>query len=221
MQVSKSHMLRCGVAVAVVLWVGWAIWQCQCSASLIALDLDITKWCSFSANEDEQQADREEGDTMEVGWPLLHTHEKKTWRSSDPTAVRCDRTILWPGMIFDVGVWCLVLVGTACVVWRWVGHVRQWRLRTLFGIIVVVAILLGWRKYEYDHGIELPGVADVIGLARYYDAPLVTLLLDFDWYVYVPVLFGFGCGIYWIGWMGGKLLAWITVNRHVAMPKLW
>lgn len=82
----------------------------------------------------------------------------------------------------------------------------------MFGVSAIVAILLGWWKYEYDHGIELPAAADAIGLARYYDAPLVTLL-DFDWYVYVPVLFGLGCGIYWIGWMGGKLLAWITGNR--------
>ena len=46
-------------------------------------------------------------------------------------------------------------------------------------------------------------------------------LLHSPWYVYVPVLFGLGCGVYWVGWIGGGIMVKIVRGiHHVAMSKL-
>jgi len=216
---SNRQRLRCGVTAAAVLLVGWAIWQCQRSARLVDIDIDITRWCSFSEDPDAaHDAEREESETSDLGWPLPHTHEESISRPSNPTAVRYERTALFPGVLVDAAAWCLMLFGTGCVVWRWAANARQFRLGTLFSLFVVAAILLGWWKHEHDDRAVL-----VFGklVTITFDPPPMLALLLFPWYVYVPVLFGLGCGIYGIGWMGGRILAkMIKGVHHVALPKL-
>ena len=212
MQVSKSQLLRCSVTLAAVLLVGWAIWQSQESAHLYLLDRDFDGPQSSTASIAPYE-------TQGYGWPLPHALWKETWQSVGLTRVPSDRiAFLFPGVLIDVAVWCVILVATGCVVWRWTANSRQFRLGTLFSLSVVAAILLGWWKYEHDdRTILFMGKPVIVTL----DLPPMLALLQFPWCVYVPVLFGLGCGIYWIGWIGGILVGKIVgVIHHVAMPKL-
>ncbi len=206
MHISKSQLLRCGVTLAVVLLVGWGIWQCQSHRSLLDLQM------FYPASHVK---------TSEYGWPMFHTHEIET--ADDifvPASARYERSALFPGVLVNASVWCLVLVATGCVAWRWTAHGRQWRLRTLFGVSIVVAILLGWWRWEYNAAVRFfpPKYAGLYTTLS--DAPMLTLLYS-PWYVYIPVLFGLGCGIFWIGWIGGIIVSTIgRVIHHVAMSKL-
>jgi hypothetical protein len=151
---------------------------------------------------------------------MFHTHQVKSGDTFVPASAKYDRTVLFPGILVDATVWCLVLVATGCIVWRWTAHGRQWRLRNLFGVSVVVAILLGWWRWECDAAAKSLPARYVDLYTMYSDAPMLTLLQS-PWYVYVPVLFGLGCGIYWIGWIGGRIKAKIIEGiHHVAMSKL-
>ena len=132
---------------------------------------------------------------------------------------------LLPGTIVDVAVWCLILIATICVVWRWTANGRQWQLRTLFGVFVVVASLLGWWKYERDlfasrllgDSVELTE-SDVTELTVASELPLLALL-RFPSHVFIPVFFGLACGIYWIVWIGGVIVTRvIRMGSHAAAP---
>jgi hypothetical protein len=203
MQPTKRGILRCGITLTVVLAVAWAIWRCQ--------QFVLGAPCLLPA-----------------GWPMPHTRHPIL---SNVKAIVIDGTTypvpsLLPGALVDIGVWCLILIGTGCVAWRWTANAHQWSLRTMFGVIAVVAILLGWWKYEHDalatwlsaHGVNFTEVDDEMVTDS--GVPLLALL-QFSWYVYVPVLFGLACGIYWIGWISGRIIGRIiTMVHHVAMPKL-
>ena len=127
-----------------------------------------------------------------------------------------------PGAIIDVAVWCLILIATICVVWRWTANVRQWQLRTLFSVFVVVASLLGWWKYERDlfasrYHVELRG-SDLSEFTLISELPLLVLL-RFPWYVFIPVLFGLACSIYWVIWIGGVIVTRVfRMGSRAAAP---
>ena len=61
-----------------------------------------------------------------------------------------------------------------------------------------VAVLLGWWRWEYDTAARNVPAGYVFVYAMFSDVPMLTLLHS-PWHVYVPVLFGLGCGVYWIG----------------------
>jgi hypothetical protein len=207
-------MLHCVVTAVAVLWVGWAIWQSQ-EAEYYRTEGDI-KQLQLSISSFDPSFD-----TSAFGWPLPHSLRKVPWDSGNLTTppVPLDRiAFLFPGVLIDVAAWCVILVATGCVVRRWAANAWQFRLRTLFSLAVVAAILLGWWKYEHDdRTVFLFGQPVIVTL----DLPPLLALLQFPWYVYVPVLFGLGCSIYCTGWIAGILVGKIvTVIHHVAMPKL-
>jgi hypothetical protein len=210
MQITKTQWLRLGITGAAVLLVGWGMWRCQ-GHSIGQL---TPVWST-----------RRYAEMSDYGWPMFHTHEVASWDMPTrypytPTNAQHDRTSIFPGIVVDVCVWCLAVLGTACVVWRWTAHARQWSLRTVFGVFCVVAVLLGWWRTEYNIAIKVvpPRYPELYTV--YAEAPMLTLLQS-PWYVYVPVLFGLGCGIYWVGWIGGAIAAKIIGRiRHVAMSKL-
>ncbi len=205
MQISKNQFLRLGIAGAAVLLVGWGMWQCQ--SHLCLLDSQMFYPSDYV-------------DTSEYGWPMFHTHEIKSGDTFVPASARYERSALFPGMLVNASVWCLVLIGTVCVVWRWTGHGRQWRLRTLFGVVLVVAILLGWWRWERDVAAKVVPLKYIEFCLVYSDSPMLTLLHS-AWQVYVPVFFGLGCGIYWVGWIGSSAAVKIVRGtRYVAMSKL-
>ncbi len=135
MQISKSQVLRLGITAGVVLLVGWGMWQCQDGHRLLD--------CRTFYPSDYFH-------TSEYGWPMFHTYEIVTGDVFVPRSARYDRTPLFPGVLVDPAVWCLVLIATGCVAWQWTAHSRQWGLRTLFWVSVVVAVLLGWWRWEHD-----------------------------------------------------------------------
>jgi hypothetical protein len=145
---------------------------------------------------------------------MLHTHEAETWKTLTPLSY--DRSALFAGMLVDICVWCVMLVATYCIVWRWAANWRQFRLRTLLAIFAVVAVLLGWWKYEHDD----PGVRFLGAIALDVCYVPMLVLLQFPCYVYIPVLFSLGCSVYWIGWIGGRMATKLVqmVCRR-AMPK--
>jgi hypothetical protein len=226
MRVSKRRALRCVITAAVVLWVARALWQSQESARLCLVsdfDLPQSVICSFDSFE-----------RLAFGWPLPHTLKKETLESRTAglqwvglpsvgcpsvTSDQCERIgLLFPGMLIDVAAWCVIVAAASCVVWRWTANARQFRLGTLFSLTFVVAVLLGWWKYEHDaRTILFMGQPVIVTL----DLPPMLALLQFPWYVSIPVLFGLGCTIYSAIWVGGRIIGGaIRRVRHVAVPKL-
>jgi hypothetical protein len=211
MQRSKGQLLRLCMTGAAVLLVGWGMWQCQGHRAVsIALVRD-----RHYARDDE---------TSENGWPTFHTRQT-TSREFDQTSwaetsVECERTAIFPGALIDVSVWCVVLIATGCVAWLCVAHGRQWSLRTVFGVFFVVAVLLGWWRWEYNIAAAQFPARYAYLYTVYSEAPMLTLL-NSPWYIYVPVLFGLSCGIYCTGWIGGSVAAKIIKGvHHVAVSKL-
>ena len=151
---------------------------------------------------------------------MPHTHHPLVFRVT--IAGASGPANLLPGAIIDVAVWCLILTATICVVWRWTANGRQWGLRTLFSVFVVAASLLGWWKYERDlfasrYSVELSD-SDVSEFTVADELPLLVLLL-FPWYVFIPVLFGLACSIYWVISIGGVIATRvIRMGSHAAAP---
>ena len=203
MQISKRQLLRIGVTTGAILLVGWGVWQCQGHCRM-----------------QYETVFGRDALTSEYGWPMPHTRLIDFSVGWAFGSAQYGRTTLYPGVLVNASASCLVLVATGCVVWRWTTCGRQWSLQTVFGVFFAVAVLLGWWRWEYDTAARNVPAGYVFVYAMFSDVPMLTLLHS-PWHVYVPVLFGLGCGVYWIGWLGGIIVAKIIKGTcHTAMSKL-
>lgn len=207
MRVSKSKLFRCGATIAAVLTVGWGIWRCQ----------DYRRFAPIPHVQPLNDVFRIWAlGPVDLGWPMPHTREPQTLKASSPSSAQVQQTFLTPGLFIDVAVWGVMLAGTTWIVWRWSANPRQFRLRTMFALSAVAAVLLSWWKCEHRSPATSLGELDTF----IENLPMLALL-QFPWYVYVPVLFGLACGICLVGWASGRImLGLVQVVRHVGMPKL-
>lgn len=204
MRITRNQWLRCGITAAIVLTVGWGIWRCQTDRRFADVGVPSRRTLALEIATGELSFT-----SWPNGWPMHHSCVATVLNSRTAAVVRHERTVFWYGMITDVGTWCVMLIGAGWIAWQWSGSPRQFRLRTMFALCAVVAFLLGWWKYEND---SRPGVGIVLG-----NRPMLELLFS-PWYVYVPVLFGLGCGIYWTGWVASGSLRRIARAVHFAAP---
>jgi Ni/Fe-hydrogenase subunit HybB-like protein len=189
------------------LLVAWSLWQCQAPGWL----------------EDSQRAfPGVYWKTTTHGWPaywLLRVEHGDVFG----TMSREVKYSILPGpMALDLTFWCIVIAGTACVLWRLVHSRAQVTLRTLLWATAAVAVLFSWWRLEY-HETYAPGHPEITEVLRALATTPMLRLLQFPAHVCILVLLGMGFGVLLVGFTLMRLFGlvkarlravdWMTAKR--------